>query len=157
MASVAPRVYANTIAAGGRGMSTINLDSGALTVTNTVGSLAFPIRVLSVGSSGASTLNVPLSGSGSAIVVSNLTTAGASVVNITAVPGIASYPATFTLIQYQGAEAGNGAGTFTAGLAAGASPSYAGTILDTGNGVVQVKLTSGPTAILATTWTGATG
>jgi fibronectin-binding autotransporter adhesin len=148
-------VYANTIAAGG-GMSTINLDSGALTVTNTVGSLAFPIRVLSVGSSGASTLNVPLSGSGSAIVVSNLTTAGANLVNITAVPGIASYPATFTLIQYQGAEAGNGAGTFTLGSLPAASPSYAGTILDTGNGVVQVKLTSGPTAILATTWTGAT-
>lgn len=151
--STGSAVFANTIAAGG-GLSTIDLNSGTLTVTNTIGSLAFPIRVFSIGSAGGATLDIPLSSSGSSVVVSNLTTAGANVINITAVPGIATYPATFTVIQYQGAEAGSGSGTFTLGSLPVASPPYAGTILDTGNGVVQVKLTSGPTAILNTTWTG---
>ncbi len=146
-------VYANTIVAGG-GLSTINLDTGTLVVTNTIGSLAFPVRNFTFGNGNSATLSIPLSGSGSAVVVSNLTTSGANKINITAIPGIASYPATFTVIQYQGTENGAGSGTFTLGSLPTASPAYVGTLLDTGNGLVQVKLTSGPTAVLATTWTG---
>ncbi len=101
-------------------------------------------------------MNLPLTFTGSTITVSNLTTGSQTLVNITAIPGIATYPAIFTIIQYQGAEAGSGAGTFTLNSLPAASPPYAGTILDTGNGVIQVKLSTGPTAVLATTWTGAT-
>ena len=147
-------VIANAVTSGG-GVSTINLNAGTLVVSNTIGSLAFPVRNFSIGASGAATLDIPLSGSGSAVTVSNLTTGGANTINITAVPGIASYPATFTIIQYQGTENGSGPGTFTLHLPA-ASPSYAGSLVDTDNGVVQVTLTSGPTAVLATTWTGST-
>lgn len=145
-------VIANAITSGG-GVSTINISPGTLVVTNTVGSLSRPIRTFAVGNA---TLDLPLSFTGSAITVSNLTTGGANLVNITAVPGIGSYPATFTLIQYQGAEAGSGAGTFTLNSLPTATPNYVGTIVDTGNGVVQVELTSGPITVLSTTWTGAT-
>jgi fibronectin-binding autotransporter adhesin len=149
-------VIANSITSGG-GVSTINLNSGSLVVSNTAGSLSHPIGTFGIGTSGGATLSIPLSFSGSAVTVSNLTTGGANLINITAVPGIASYPVTFTIIQYQGTEGGSGAGTFTINSLPAASPSYHGTIVDTGNsGVVQVTLTSGPTTVLATTWTGAT-
>jgi fibronectin-binding autotransporter adhesin len=148
-------VRANTIVSGG-GVSTINLVAGTLQVTNTIGSLAYPIRNFLFGVASTATLDIPLSGSGSAMIVSNLMTGSVNLINITAVPGIASYPATFTLIQYQGTEGGSGPGTFTLNSLPAASPSYAGTIVDTGNGVVQVVLASGPTAVLATTWTGST-
>ena len=144
-------VIANAITSGG-GVSTINLKVGTLVVSNTMGSLAFPISAFSVGSLGAAILDIPLSSSGAPAVVKTFTTGGASTINITAIPGIATYPATFAIIQYQGAEGGAGPGTFMLNLPAG----YAGTIGDTGNGVVQVTLTSGPIAVLATTWTGAT-
>ena len=152
--NTAGTVIANTITSGG-GNSTINLNAGTLVVSNTIGSLALPIRNFSMGASGSATLDIPLSSSGSAVTVSNLTTQGANLVNITAIPGIASYspPATFTLIQYQGTENG-GTGTFTLNSLPAASPSYAGHIVDTGNGLIQVELTSGPVAVLATTWTG---
>jgi len=152
-------VIANTITSGG-GNSTINLNAGTLIVSNTIGTLALPIRNFSIDASGAPTpptLSVPLSFSGAAVTVSNLTTGGSgNLINITALPGIATYPVTFTIIQYQGTENGSGSGTFTLGSLPAGSPSYAGTILDTGNGTVQLKLTTGPTAVLATTWTGAT-
>lgn len=153
--NTAGTVIANAITSGG-GNSFINLNAGVLVVSNTAGSLSHPIRNFSIGASGAATLSVPLSASGAAVTVSNLTTAGANTVNITAVPGIASYPATFTLIQYQGTENGSGAGTFTALNLPPASPSYAGSIVDTGNGKVQVTLTSGPLLVLSMVWTGST-
>ncbi len=145
-------VIANNIASGG-GVSAINFNSGTLLVSNTVGSLSRPIRTFGVG---GATLDVPLSFTGGAITVSNLITGAANLVNITAIPGIATYPVTFALIQYQGAEGGAGPGTFTLNSLPAASPSYVGSIVDTGSGVVQVQLTAGPVAVLATTWTGAT-
>ncbi len=39
---------ANTITSGG-GVSTVNLNAGSLIVTNTIGSLALPIRFFSMG------------------------------------------------------------------------------------------------------------
>lgn len=145
-------VIANAITSGG-GVSGINISTGTLLVSNTVGSLSRPIRTFGVG---GATLDVPLSFTGSAITVSNLITGAQSLVNITAVPDIGSYPVTFTLIQYQGTEDGAGAGTFTLNSLPAATPNYVGTILDTSNGVVQVQLTAGPTTVLSTTWTGAT-
>ncbi|HLX70814.1 MAG TPA: autotransporter-associated beta strand repeat-containing protein [Verrucomicrobiae bacterium] len=145
-------VIANAITSGG-GTSGIAINTGTLLVSNTVGSLSRPIGTL--GANGA-TLDVPLSFTGGAITVSNLITGGGNVVNITAIPGIASYPVTFTLIQYQGTEGGSGPGTFTLNSLPAATPNYVGTIVDTGNGVVQIQLTSGPTAVLSTTWTGTT-
>lgn len=145
-------VIANSITSSG-GVSGIDMNGGTLTVSNTVGSLSRPIGTLGIG---GATLNVPLSFTGGAITVSNLITGSTTLVNITAVPAVASYPVTFTLIQYQGTEQGGGPGTFTLNSLPTATPSYSGSIVDTGNGLVQVTLTSGPTAVLATTWTGAT-
>ncbi len=147
-------VIANNITAGsGASASAININTGTLVVSNTVGSLSQPVRVFGIG---GATLNVPLSFTGASITVSNFTTGGANLVNITAIPGIATYPVTFPLIQYQGTENGAGPGTFSIASFPAASPSYVGSIVDTGNGVIQVQLTAGPVAVLATTWTGAT-
>ena len=151
-------VIANNIVSGG-GNSTINFNYGSLTVSNTGGSLAFPIRTFSIGSAGSTTLNIPVSTSGATLVVSNLTTGGSSgnnVINVTAIPPIAKYPATFTIIQYSGTESGNGTGTFALNSLPTASPSYAGSIADSGNGMVQLTLTSGPVAVLGLTWNGTT-
>lgn len=150
-------VIANSIVSGG-GVSAVNLNAGSLTVSNTAGSLAFPIRTMTIGQSGGTTLNVPVSTSGATMVVSNLTTggsAGNNLINIISVPPIASYPATFPIIQYSGAEGGSGSGTFAINSLPAASPAYVGTIVDTENGAVQLQLTHGPVAILAETWTGA--
>lgn len=145
-------IIANAITSGG-GVSTIAINPGTLVVSNTVGSLSRPIGTFgAIGSS----LYVPLTFTGGTITVSNLVTGGSTLVNITAIPGIANYPVTFTLIQYQGTEGGSGPGTFTLNSLPTATPSYQGTIVDTGNGLVQVQLTAGPTAVLATTWTGGT-
>jgi len=148
-------VIANSITSGG--VSALNLNSGTLVVSNTAGSLPHPVRAFSIGSSGVTTLSVPVSTSGATMVVSNLTTGGSTsnnLINITAIPPIASYPATFTIIQYSGTEGGTGTGTFALSSLPAASPSYVGSLVDTGNGTVQLTLTHGPVAVLALTWTG---
>jgi autotransporter-associated beta strand protein len=145
-------VAANSIVAGG-GASAISLSASTLTITNTAGTLAAPIKTLSISDS---TLNLPAANAGAVLVASNLTAGGsASTINITAVPPVSSYPATFTLIAYQTGDTGGG--NFVLGSLPAASPSYKGTIVDTGNGVVSLQLTAGPSAVLSLLWTGASG
>ncbi|MDB6017167.1 MAG: Alpha-galactosidase [Pedosphaera sp.] len=143
-------VVASSIVAGG-GNSTITLTSGStLVVSNSAGTLAAPIRNFNISDA---TLRIPALNSGAVIAVSNLTAGGSqNVVNISAVPPISSYPATFNLITYQTGVSGN----FVLGTLPAASPSYSGTILDTGNGVVALRLTAGPVVDLLLRWTGAT-
>ncbi|HWD19455.1 MAG TPA: autotransporter-associated beta strand repeat-containing protein [Verrucomicrobiae bacterium] len=143
-------VLANTIVAGG-GVSSINLTAGgSLTVSNTAGTLAAPIKVLSTSDS---TLNLPASNAGSAIVCSNLALGGAgNTINITSVAPISAYPATFNLIAFS---SGN-AGVFTLGSFPSASPSYVGTIVTNG-GTLALKLTAGPVVDLSLHWTGVQG
>jgi fibronectin-binding autotransporter adhesin len=143
-------VVASNIVAGG-GVGNINVNSGSkLVVTGTAGSLAAPIRTFSISDA---TLNIPAINGGAVVAVSNLTAGGSqNVINISSVPPIAAYPVTFTLINYQAGAGGN----FVLGSLPPASPSYSGTLVDAGNGVVQLQLTAGPVVDLSLRWTGAT-
>jgi fibronectin-binding autotransporter adhesin len=143
-------VVANSIIAGG-GVSTINVNAnGKLVVLNSAGTLTAPIRVFSMSDG---VLNVPASNGGASVAVSNLTVGGSqNLINITAVPPIGSYPATFPLITYQSGAGGN----FALGPLPPASPPYVGTLIDGGGGVVSLRLTSGPVVDLSLRWTGAT-
>src|SRR5258706_4133124 len=141
-------VDANSITSGG-GVSTITLNvaspSSTLVVSNTAGTLARPIGSLTMGDS---ILTVSALNSGATVVVGSLTVNGTTnKINISAVPLIGSYPATFPLIKYSTGAGGNfGLGTLPAG--------YTGTILEAA-GVVQLRLTAGPVADLGIVWTGA--
>jgi len=140
-------VQAGTIVAGG-GVSTINLNNGKLVVTNTAGTLAAPIRNFSIADS---TLQLPALNGGATVAINNLTVSGtANTINISSIPPIGSYPATFTLLRYQTGVGGN----FVLGTLPAGSPSYAGSILDLGNGVVQLRLTAGPISDLGLLWKG---
>ncbi len=103
-------VQANSIVSGG-GVSAINLNSAspnsALTISNTAGTLATPIGTFSISDA---KLNIPALNGGAVVAVKTLTVAGsANTINISSVPPIGSYPATFTLINYQsGYTAGTG-------------------------------------------------
>ncbi|TAL07113.1 MAG: hypothetical protein EPO07_00790, partial [Verrucomicrobia bacterium] len=150
------RVQANTIVSGG-GVSTINLNSStpnsSLTISNTAGSLSSPIRNFSMSDA---TLTIPALNGGASVAVSNLTVGGsANTINISSIPPIGSYPATFTLINYLGGYTA-GAGPLALGTLPSASPAYSGTLVDVGGGVIQLTLTAGPVVNLAMHWTGAT-
>lgn len=142
-------VVASNIVAGG-GNSTINVNTGGkLVVTGAAGSLATRLRNFSMSDA---TLNLPASNGGAVVAVSNLTVTGSqNVINITAVPPISSYPATFPLLSYQAGAGGN----FVLGSLPAASPGYSGTLIDLGNGVVSLQLNSGPVVDLSLRWTGA--
>ncbi|HEX3718178.1 MAG TPA: autotransporter-associated beta strand repeat-containing protein [Verrucomicrobiae bacterium] len=152
--SVGGTINANTIVAGG-GASILTLGPGitptTLTITNTAGTLAFPISSLTTG---GTTFNLPASNAGATMVVSNLTAPSPNTINVTAIPPIATYPATFTLISYKTGDFG---GSFNLGTLPSASPSYQGTIQDTGNGTVSLVLSTGPSTVLSLLWTGASG
>jgi fibronectin-binding autotransporter adhesin len=99
------------------------------------------------------TLDIPVLNSGGVVAVKTLTLSGsANTINITAIPAIGSYPATFTLISYQdGYTAGTGP------ISLGPLPDgYNGALVDAGGGVIQLQLTSGPVTDLTLYWTGAT-
>jgi fibronectin-binding autotransporter adhesin len=143
-------VVASNIVAGG-GNSTINVNTGGkLVVTGTAGTLATPLRNFSLSDA---TLDVPAANGGATIAVNNLSVGGSqNVINITAIPPLSSYPATFPLLTYQAGAGGN----FVLGSLPAASPGYSGTLVDLGNGVVSLQLTSGPVVDLTLRWTGAT-
>jgi len=149
-------VQANTIISGG-GVSIINLNSfnpsSTLTISNTAGTLVAPIGTLSLADA---TLNLPALNGGATIAVKTLTVGGSgNILNISSVPPISAYPATFTLINYlNGYTAGTG--PISLGTLPPASPAYHATLVDVGGGVIQLKLTAGPVAVLALHWTGAT-
>ena len=90
-------VRAGTITAGT--YSTINLNSGVLTVTNTAGTVAAPIAALNLI---GGTLQVPaVVGGAASVVVQSLTLNGsADTIDITAVPATSVFPAQFALIKY---------------------------------------------------------
>ena len=148
-------VQANTIVSGG-GVSIINLNSftpsSTLTISNTAGTLAFPIGTFSMSDA---TLNIPALNGGGVVAVKTLTVGGSgNTINISSIPPIGSYPATFTLINYQNGYVG-GTGPLALGTLPSASPAYSGTLVDAGGGVIQLQLTAGPVANLGMLWTGA--
>lgn len=149
-------VQANSIVSGG-GVSIINLNSftpsSTLTISNTAGTLAFPIGTFSMSDA---TLNIPALNGGGVVAVKTLTVGGSgNTINISSIPPIGSYPATFTLINYQNGYVG-GTGPLALGTFPSASPAYSGTLVDAGGDVIQLQLTAGPVANLGMLWTGAT-
>lgn len=144
-------VLASSIVAGG-GNSTISLAFGSLlVVSNNAGTLAAPIRNFNISDAA---LTLPALNAGGVVAVSNLVAGGTlNTINISAVPPIGSYPATFTLVSYKTGTTGN----FALGSLPAASPSYAGSLVDLGNGVIQLKLTAGPVVDLSVLWTAAGG
>src|SRR6185436_18331676 len=102
---------------------------------NTAGTIASPIGTFSTSDA---RFVLPASNGGAAIACKTLSVGGTqNTINISSIPPIASYPASFTLIAYQTGPAGN----FVLGSLPPASPSYSGTLIDTGNGVVTLQLT----------------
>jgi len=143
-------VLANSIVAGG-GNSVINLNSQSLlVVSNNAGTLAAPIRSFNMSDA---TLTLPASNAGGVLAVSNLNVAGQNTINISSIPPIGSYPATFTLISYKSGAGGN----FVLAPLPAATPSYVGSLVDLGNGVIQLQLTAGPVVDLSILWSGASG
>ncbi len=143
-------VDANTITSGG-GTSAINLNSfnpgSKLVVTNTAGTLAFPIRNFSMSDA---TLKIPALNGGASVAVSNLTVGGsANTINISSIPPIGSYPADFTLINYQ-----TGYVPGTGPISLGTKPAgYTGTLVDSVAGQITLHLTAGPVVNLGMLWT----
>jgi autotransporter-associated beta strand protein len=146
-------VLANSIVSGG-GVSAVNISfGGALVVSNTAGTLTVPIGAVSISDS---KLTMPALNGGAVVAVNNLTVGGAAnTINISAIPPIGAYPATFTLISYvSGYTAGTG--PLSLGSLPPASPAYVGSLVDAGGGVIQLQLTAGPVVNLGMLWTGAT-
>jgi len=145
-------VEANTIVSGG-GVSVINVNSSfpssTLTISNTAGTLTAPIGTFSVADA---TLNIPALNGGATIAVKTLTIGGSgNTINISSIPPIGSYPADFTLINYQ-----NGYTAGTGPILLGTKPAgYTGTLVDSVQGVITLHLTAGPVANLGMFWTGA--
>src|ERR1019366_849265 len=64
------------------------------------------------------------------------------------------YPANFSLVNYQNGYTA-GTGPLALGSLPAASPSYSGTLVDAGGGIIQLHLTAGPVTVLGMHWTGA--
>lgn len=80
-----------------------------------------------------------------------------NVINVTSLPGIAGYPATVTLIQStNGIYLAGGNFNFALGSLPAASPSYVGSLSDSGDGTaILLTLTAGPTGSRAqVVWNG---
>ena len=146
-------INGGTLSAGaitnGAGTGTINVNGGTLTLSGAGGTAASPISILSLSNS---TLNLTISSAPTNIFAGALATSGTTnVMNISTAPLFPSYPATISLIKYQGSIGGAG---YNFGL--GTLPHlYAGHLVNnTVNGSVDLVLTSGPSAEI---WTDAAG
>ncbi len=140
-----------SISAGG-GTSTINLNPGTLTATNsgaTVGSVATPITTFNLADSVLNLAGLP---TGANLVVSTLNNSGtANTINISSLPSISSYPATFQLIQY-GSITGDPANLVLGSLPAG-SPAFQGYLANSGTSI-DLVVTNGPIPAKALSWDG---
>jgi hypothetical protein len=139
-------VVANNISAGG-GTATLRLTNASLTVSNTMGTPANPLTSIAITNS---TIYFSVAGNSTNAVVSSLSTGGTNLINIVALPTIASYPTQFTLIDYSGAIGGAG---FNFGLQSlpSANPAYVGYVSNnTANSSIILVLTP-PASKLAVT------
>lgn len=133
----------------GAGAGTLNVAGGTLTLSGSGGTAASPISTLSLSNS---TVNLTISAAPTNIFAGTLLANGVTnVINITTAPLFPSYPATISLIKYQGSIGGSG---YNFGL--GTVPNlYAGHLVNnTANGSVDLVFTSGPSA---ETWTDGAG
>ena len=138
-------VLATNIVAGG-GTSTINLSGGKLVITNTAGTVTAPLSALNI--SGGATLQMPASSGVTPIQVAALASDNSGIINISTLPAIASYPAQFSLISYQG---GSGSGiTFTVGTVPG---TFTGYVSNDNSSTLYLVITNGP-SLASVTWAG---
>ncbi|HTV39651.1 MAG TPA: autotransporter-associated beta strand repeat-containing protein [Candidatus Sulfotelmatobacter sp.] len=146
-------INGGTLSAGtivnGAGAGSLNVAGGTFTLSGSGGTATSPISNLSLSNA---TVNLVISSAPTNIFAGTLDTSGTTnVINITTAPLFSSYPATISLIKYQGSIGGAG---YNFGL--GTLPNlYAGHLVNnTANGSVDLVLTSGPSA---ETWTDAAG
>ena len=145
-------ILANSIVAGG-GTSTINLTSGMLIVTNTVGAPTAPISAFGITNS---TLGLNPSGTVTDIVVTAFSPGGTmNMLNIISLPIINNFPAQFCLIKYTGSPAN--LSTLTLGTIPGIYQGYLSN--NVANGSVDLVVTNSSIQLFepkADVWNGAT-
>ena len=137
-------VQASTITPGG-GTSVINMLGGTLIVTNTAGTTAAPLSILSVSNS---ILTFSVAPGVASTVVTTLNYNGtADTINIATLPTIASFPAQYPLITYSGI---NGVFDFNLGTLPSTYQGYISN--DTANASVDLVITN--TTLKTDVWNG---
>ena len=137
-------VLANKILTGGMGNSGngygayIQMTGGLLGVTNTMGSLTFPVNYLVLQS--APTLQLGVANNVTSAQVQNLLTDGSTtMINISSLPIVPTFPTQYPLITYQG---GSGANVpFSLGTMPG---TYMGYVSNDNTSTVWLVVTNGP-------------
>jgi autotransporter-associated beta strand protein len=151
--SVTAATITNGVAAGANTTANINMTGGFLGISSLLGSIgtaSAPLKSLSLS---GSTLQLPVSGLQTNVVVSALSLNGATnYIKISTVPATTiTYPTQFPLIAYSGSIAG----TFNVGIS-NLPGTYQGFISNnTANSSIDLVLTSGPNTISSLVWQGA--
>ncbi|MEI8042471.1 MAG: autotransporter-associated beta strand repeat-containing protein [Verrucomicrobiota bacterium] len=130
-------VYANAItSSNGAVTSAINMTGGTLVVSNTAGTPGFPIGALNLGSA---TLQIAAGSTAAKVVVGSLDLVdSASVVNVSSLPALFSYPTTLPLISYASSTGGS---TLNLGTLPG---TYQGYISNDLASTIWLVVTNGP-------------
>jgi autotransporter-associated beta strand protein len=141
-------VMGNIRKASANGAASIEITGGSLNMaalTNTVGSPAAPIDSVTLANS---TLTLPVLNGQPSAVVSTLTINGTSdTINVSIVPGVASFPAQFPVIQYASL---SGVYDFTLGTLPGTYQGY----LSNNTATLSVDLVLTNSAVKSDVWRG---
>jgi len=136
----------------GAGNSTINVFGGKLSIANSAGTASAGLTSLNLSNA---IVQVAITAGIAPVIATNVTadysSTDSTTINVTSLPTIASYPATFTVIQsINGITLQNGRFSFALGsLPAG----YTGKIVQGGNNMVEVEIDS--SSQVSSVWTGA--
>ena len=150
--TVLANTITNGVAAGANTTANINMTGGFLGISSLLGSIGTASAPLKAITLSGATLQLPVSGLQTNVVVSALTLSGtANYINISTIPATTiTYPAQFPLIAYSGSIAG----TFNVGVS-NLPGTYQGFISNnTANSSIDLVLTSGPTTISSLAWQG---
>jgi fibronectin-binding autotransporter adhesin len=144
-------VRANTIVNGGSTISELNITSGNLTVTNTIGSISSPIASVSLSDAN---LTIPAVAIGNTTAVATALTTGGSgnTINVSVVPAVAIYPSQFPLVSYTGGIGGAG---YNFALGAPLPGGFQGYLSNNvGALTIDLVVTNGPAPAKAIVWNG---
>jgi len=141
-------VQANSIVAGGGNVAAVNLFSGTLIVSNTMGSAASPLSSFTVNQDvTAPILQFSVASGVTPCEVKSFSSDNSGVINIASLPPIPQYPSQFPLIAYQ---SGGSGVTFAMGTLPGTVKGY---ISNDNSGTIYVVITNGP-SLASVTWGG---
>ncbi|MDR3458888.1 MAG: autotransporter-associated beta strand repeat-containing protein [Verrucomicrobiae bacterium] len=146
----------NGVLASANATANINMTGGTLGITSLLGSIGTAIAPLKTVTLSGATLQLPVSGIQTNVVVTTLNLNGTTnTINISSVPAtVITYPTQIPLIAYTG---GIGGGGFNMGVS-NLPGTYQGYISNnTANLSIDLVLTSGPTNISTLEWKGAVG